>query len=260
MKRICDIARIAVTVATAATLYSWTGRVEAATSAQEIHEILDTVDDLFRGPSSHGKMSMVIVTENGTRPLTLEQWSKGSEQFLIRILEPEKERGITTLKAEKNIWNYHPKVDRTVKLSASMMSGSWMGSHFTNNDLMKKVRYNEGYEATVKFEGQRDGQDVVELELKPKPNVAVVWGKLVILVRKADHLPIKIDHFDDKLALAQTMTFSDIKTLGGRKLPTNVRLVPTDKPKERTDLKYDTLDFGVALEDGFFSLRSLQKR
>jgi hypothetical protein len=226
----------------------------------EPRAILDQVDDLFRGNWSHGKLSMEVVTSYGKRQLDLEQWSKGKTHFLVRILSPEREKGTSTLKVNQNIWNYLPNVDRTIKLSTSMMSGSWMGSHFTNNDLVKQSRFNDTYDAKVSFKGARGGTDLIELTLLPRQDATVVWGKLVVTVR-ADHpLPTQIDYYDEALEPVQTMTFSDVRALGGRTLPTRVRMQPKAKPNEYTELRYQLLEFDAPLEDSFFSTRTLQKR
>ena len=116
-------------------------------------EILDKVDDLYRGTSSHGKMTMEVVTSHWNRTLSLEFWSKGKDKSLVRILAPLKEKGTATLRSGNEIWNYLPKVNRVVKLPSSMMSASWMGSHFTNDDLVKQSRFADDYTFEVTRQG-----------------------------------------------------------------------------------------------------------
>ena len=136
-------------------------------------EILDRVDDLFRGDSSHGKATLTVRTENWSRSLTMEFWSRGKDHSLIRILEPKKEKGTATLKAGRDLWNYLPKVKRVVKLPSSMMSASWMGSHFTNDDLVRESRMADDYPFEITFEGSRDGSDIIEITCTPKPEAPV---------------------------------------------------------------------------------------
>jgi len=222
-------------------------------------ELLDKVDDLWRGDSSHGKMSMKVVTEHYTREMTIEQWTKGKEQSLMRILAPRKEKGTATLKAGDNIWNYLPKVKRVIKVPSSMMGGAWMGSHFTNDDLVRESRMADDYTFATSFRGERDGAKIVELTLMPKENAAVVWGKVVVTIRDADLMPLKILYYDEDLELARTMTFEDVKALGGRKLPARTKMVPQDKPNEFTEFVVHEIEFDVKLKDSMFSLRNLQK-
>jgi outer membrane lipoprotein-sorting protein len=222
-------------------------------------DILDKVDDLYRGTSSHGRMTMEVVTAHWTRTLSLEFWSKGKDKSLVRILAPLKEKGTGTLRSGNEIWNYLPKVNRVVKLPSSMMSASWMGSHFTNDDLVKQSRFADDYTFEITRQGTKDGQEVVELTCIPKPQAPVVWGKVEVVVRRSDYLPLVIRYYDEGLHLARTMTFSGIKELSGRSLPTVMTLVPEDKPGEKTQVTYDSISLDASLSDDVFSLRNLQE-
>lgn len=222
-------------------------------------EILDRVDDLFRGDSSHGKMTMEITTEHWKRALTIELWSKGKEKSFMRVLSPKKERGTATLRSGNNLWNFLPKIKRVIKLPSSMMASSWMGSHFTNDDLVKESRMVDDYDFNISFSGQRDGVHVVEITCTPKENAAVVWGKLVVVVNYQSMLPLKILYYDEDMVLARTMTFEDIGSLSGRRLPRKIIIKPEDKPKESTVIIYHELTFNLDLKDSLFSLRSLQR-
>jgi outer membrane lipoprotein-sorting protein len=230
-----------------------------AAAPTRAREILDHVDDLFRGDSSHGRATMTVTTAHWTRSLTLEFWTEGKEKSLIRILAPEKEKGTATLKAGNDIWNYLPKVKRVIKLPSSMMSASWMGSHFTNDDLVKESRMTEDYTYAVTFEGERDGRRAIEITLVPKPEAPVVWGKVVVVVRAADHMPREVRFYDEDLKLARTIRYGDPKRLGGRELPSTMTVVPADKPDESTVIRYEDITFDVALPADTFSLRTLQR-
>lgn len=239
---------------------AWAASVEAATaSTSAARAILDHVDDLFRGDSSRGRASMTVATANWERTLVLEFWSEGKEKSLIRILEPQKEKGTATLKSGNDIWNYLPKVARVIKLPSSMMSASWMGSHFTNDDLVKESRMADDYEVAIAFEGERDGRRVIEVTCRPKPEAAVVWGKVDVLVLAADHIPLKVLYYDEQMGLARTITYEEVKELGGRRLPVRMRVVPADKPAESTLIVYEDIAFDVVLPPDTFSLRTLQQ-
>jgi len=222
-------------------------------------EILDKVDDLFRGQSSHGRMTMKITTIHWKRSLSLDFWSQGKDKSLIRILSPKKEKGTSTLRVGNDIWNYLPKVKKVIKLPSSMMSASWMGSHFTNDDLVKESRMADDYTFELTFIGERDGQEIMEITCHPKPDAAVVWGKVLVTVRPGDYLPLKILYFDEDLKPARTMLFSQIDTLRDRTLPTLMRVIPEHKPGEKTEILYENITFDLVLPKKTFSLRSLQK-
>lgn len=222
-------------------------------------QILDKVDDLFRGKSSQGRMTMTIVTAHWSRTLTLDFWSEGKEKSLIRILEPKKEKGTATLRVENDIWNYLPKVKRVIKLPSSMMSASWMGSHFTNDDLVKESRMADDYTFELTFNGEKDGQDILELTCHPKPEAAIVWGKVIVTVRKKDYLPLDTKYYDEDMKLARTMFFSEIGPLGNRIIPKRMVVIPEDKPDEKTEVVYSEINFDADLPQNTFSLRNLQK-
>jgi len=222
-------------------------------------EILDTVDDLYRGKSSRGRATMTITTAHWTRKLTMSFWSLGKKRTLIRILAPKKEKGTATLRRDKDIWNYLPKIKRVIKVPTSMMSSSWMGSHFTNDDLVKETRMADDYTFELGFQGERDGQKVIEVACTPKEDAPVVWGKVVVTVREPDYLPLQFRYYDEDLELTRRLTFSDFRTLGGREMPVKLTMEPLDKPKESTLIIYEDLEFDKLKDDKLFTLRELQK-
>ncbi len=222
-------------------------------------EILDKMDDLFRGKSSEGRMTMTIATAHWTRTLTLEFWSEGKDKSLIRILAPKKEKGTATLRVENDIWNFLPKIKRVIKLPSSMMSASWMGSHFTNDDLVKESRMAEDFTFELTFRGKRGGQEIIQVTCYPKPEAAVVWGKVLVTVRAEDWLPLNSKYYDEDFKLARTMVFSKINLLGDRTIPTLMTVIPEDKPNEKTEVLYEKMIFDLDLPENTFSLRRLQR-
>ena len=221
-------------------------------------EILDKVDDTYRGASARGQMRMKVVNPNYRRELVMDFWSQGKEKSLVRIVEPRKERRTATLKNGNNIWNYLPKVNRTIKIPSSMMGGSWMGSDFTNDDLVKEHRMADDYKPRVTFDGKRGNQKVIEITCTPKPRAAVVWGKLLVTVRADDHLPVKIEYFKENGGLARRLTFSNYQTLGGRLVPTTMTMIPLDKRGHSTVVTYEKLEFDVNLPKNLFSVARLR--
>jgi outer membrane lipoprotein-sorting protein len=230
----------------------------SASGQESARDIIDRVDRILRGESSHGTSTMEVVTENWERSITMEVWSLGTEYALVRITAPRSEEGMATLKAGDDIWNYLPRVDRTIKIPASLMMGSWMGSHFTNDDIVKESRLIEDYDIDYSFEGERDGVEVWEFLLTPKPEAAVVWGHIEYQVRKDDLMPTWARYYDEDGGLVRTLTFSDFRMMGGRLVPAVMDLHPQDKPGERTTVRYNSLDFDIDIDRSFFSLRALR--
>ncbi len=226
--------------------------------AQSAREIIDRVDRLLRGASSHGTVTMEIVTEHWSRSLDMEVWSLGTEYSLVRVSAPAREAGTATLKAGQEVWNYLPRVDRTIKVPPSLMMGSWMGSHFTNDDLVKESRIVDDYDFEIAFDGARDGVPVWEFVLTPKPEAPVVWGRIEEQVRKADLMPTWVHYYDEDGARVRILTFSDYRLMGDRLVPATMLVVPADKPEEHTALIYHELRFGIDIDKSFFSLRTLR--
>lgn len=225
---------------------------------ERAREIVDRVDRLLRGDSSRGEIEMQIVTQHWQRTLRMRAWSLGTDRALVQVTAPPREAGTGTLKVGTEVWTYLPRVARTIKVPTSMMMGSWMGSHFTNDDLVKESRMIEDYDIAISFEGERNGVRVWEFTLTPKPEAAVVWGRVVEEVRQDDLMPTWVHDYDEDGVLQRTITFSGYRIMGGRLVPAVMTTVPSDKPTERTVLKYLSLAFDVGLSPSFFSLQNLQ--
>jgi outer membrane lipoprotein-sorting protein len=222
-----------------------------------IDELLTSTDDLTRGASSDATVAMHVKTAAYERTMKMRILSSGKDKTLIRILEPSKDAGIVTLKVSENIWNYLPKVDRTMKVPAGMMSGNWMGSHFTNDDLVKESRLSEDFTATMTSRPKDNPEGVYVITLVPKPDAPVVWGSIVAKVRP-DKMPVSISYNDEKGAAVRTMKFEEYKTFDGRLAASKMTLIPADKPGEFTSFSYEALDFDVAIPESTFTLQALK--
>lgn len=234
--------------------------VRGETGTIDAKEIIERVDRLLRGDSSHGVATMSIKTEHWERSKTLELWSEGTEKVLIRVLSPRKEEGTATLKVEEDIWNYLPKIDRVIRIPTSMMMASWMGSHFTNDDLVKESQLVEDYDIELTADGEREGVSVWDFRLRPREDTPVVWGAIDYRVRQKDLMPVWAKYYGEDWELRRTMMFSEYQEMGGRLVPARMRLVPVDEPNEFTEILYEELEFNIDLSGRVFSLESLRRR
>ena len=224
-----------------------------------VDDILRKADDLFRQEHSIVTMEMTVKTNRYERKMTMKAVALGTEKTMITILEPAKEAGTVTLKVDNNIWNYLPKVDRVMKVPSGMMGGSWMGSHFSNDDLVRENRFSEDY-TTKLIHTPEDGnvEKMYQIELIPKEDTAVVWGKIVTRSR-ADLIPLDVQYFDEDGTLKRVDKFEDVKDFNGTLLPTKFSVIPQDKEGEYTMMLYTNVDFDSPVSEDMFSLQALRK-
>lgn len=219
-------------------------------------ELIRTVETKYTGKNSHSTMRMKIITDAWSRELTMESWSEGRDKFLAKILSPKKEQGTATLKIGDEIWNYLPKIDRLMKIPSSLMGDSWMGSHLTNDDLVKENKIDELYT----FEVEKIEDSTATIICNPKPDAAIVWDKVVYRVDIKKIIPVSVDYFDEEGVLVRICTFDRVEYISGRWVPLRMKIQPVEEPDEMTELTYDNLEFDVELPKNLFSIRSLRRR
>ncbi|MCY4403052.1 MAG: outer membrane lipoprotein-sorting protein [Candidatus Poribacteria bacterium] len=229
------------------------------TFAAEVEDIIKHLDQLYRSKTSHADIEMQIVTPHWERTLSMTVWTKGVDKTFIRITAPKKEKGLTTLRIGKEMWNYLPKVNKTFKISPSMMMGSWMGSDFTNDDLVRQSSMVDDY--TYQLITPEDASpDYLYVELIPKEDTPIVWGKIIAAVQASDYLPVWQHFYDEKDKLMRIMNYKEIKKFGGKTLPSVMEMVPTNKEGHKTVIRFMNADFDSKLDDKIFTRRNLQKR
>lgn len=239
------------------------GQVSRAADDQRAREIVDRVARLFISQSSTATVEMQITKEDLQRKISMQFWSLDESNLLLRIRSPQEDAGTAILKVGNKIWYYLPKANRTVKIRASMMMSSWMGSNFTLNDLVKQSRLTDDYVIATSFEGQRDGVAVSEYTLTPKPAAVVVWGKITLEIRQADRMPVWQRYYDEDGKLVRELTFSEYKTVSGRLIPTRLVMQSMDeagkKAVEQTTITYEKIIFDEPISPEIFSLRKLKQ-
>ncbi|MDX1636441.1 MAG: outer membrane lipoprotein-sorting protein, partial [Balneolaceae bacterium] len=201
-----------------------------AAGAQDATEIVRQADLKMRGESSRSEISMTIVRPNWQRSLSIKAWSLGDEYSLMVITDPPRDEGTAYLKRGNEIWNWLPNINRTIKLPPSMMSQSWMGSDFSNNDLVRESSIVSDYTHTIAGDSTISGYDCYKIEMIPKPDAPVVWGKVYMYISKEEYLQLRSEFYDEDDTLMRTMTGSEVEELGGRLIPTRMEMEPADEP------------------------------
>ncbi len=221
-------------------------------------EIVNKVDDLYRSSSSYGLFEMEIITPHWKRKLKIKSWSLGKKKTFMRILEPKKEKGMATLKINREMWNYLPKTNKVMKIPPSMMMGSWMGSDFTNDDLVKEYTYLEDYDfEIIKIKGEKESNTYVKCI--PKEGLPIIWGHVVIAVREDRNIPVWQKYYDEKGNLMRELYFKDVKMYGKREVPSVMELIPSKKKGRKTIIRYIEAKFDIKLDKKIFTLRNLRK-
>ncbi len=189
----------------------------------------------------------------------MKAWALGTEYSLILITAPARDKGQAFLKRENEMWNWQPSIDRVIKLPPSMMMQSWMGSDFTNDDLVKESSITRDYTHALKADSTINGTSVYRIELIPKPEAPVVWGRIVAFIDKKEFNQVLVHYYDEDDILVNALVLSDVRTIGGKRLPTRMEMIPAENPKHKTIVEYLDLKFDVPLKEDFFSLQNLKR-
>ncbi|MBS1602718.1 MAG: outer membrane lipoprotein-sorting protein, partial [Bacteroidetes bacterium] len=212
------------------------------------------------GSTSQANMVIRIVRPSWSREMEIRTWMKGTTYAMILIKTPARDKGTAFLKKKKEVWNWLPTLERTIKLPPSMMSQSWMGTDFTNDDLVKESSIVEDYTHSIAGDTVISGRNCYIIRLTPKPEAAVVWGKLILCIDKQDFLELYTRFYDEQGSLQNTMRADDIKIMDGRLIPTRMEMVPADKPEQRTEIIYKSILFDRPLGDDFFSVDRMKQQ
>lgn len=222
-------------------------------------EVMEKFDQLYRSDSSQATMTMTVNKEGNRRELTLEMWTKGEEHALVVIRKPEREAGTATLRKPEGLWNYAPRADRMIRVPSGLLSDSWMGSHFTNDDLMRETSWDDDYTGDVQSV-QRDGERMLEVTMTPRPNAPVVYTKVVGYFAPETYVPKRFAYFDEDEQV-RTMVFDNVQKVSGRRVPMEMTLYPGENAdnSEFTRLSYQSLEFDVDINDRKFSRQGLRR-
>lgn len=230
-----------------------------ANNAQTAMEIVKKADQKRRGETSVAEMVIKTVRPDWSREMKMKVWTKNSKYAMILITSPDREKGTVFLKRGNEVWNWKPQIQRSIKLPPSMMTQSWMGTDFTNDDLVEQSSIVEDYEHEILKDSIIDGRNCWKVQLKPKPDAAVVWGKIYTWIEKEDYLELRSEFYDEDGYLINIMKASEIKTFDNRKLPSKLEMIPVDKKRHKTIMTYSSITFNEPIEDKFFTLQNMKR-
>ncbi|EOG7624912.1 outer membrane lipoprotein-sorting protein [Vibrio parahaemolyticus] len=226
--------------------------------AESAFDIVQKSDQAMRGKSSYSEATMEIVRPDWTRSMTMKSWTKGTELSLVLVTAPAKDRGSASLKRHREMWNWVPSIERVIKIAPSMLSQSWMGSDFTNDDLINQSSIVVDYQHALLGNDSFEGDKVWVIEAMAKPDAPVVWNKVTLWISQSTYLQRKVEFYDEFDERVNVLTTYDVKELGGRKIATRMEMKPVDKPGNKTIFTTHQAQFDFDINDDFFSQQQMK--
>jgi len=191
-------------------------------------------------------MEMTIVRPTWERTIAFKGWTKGRDYSLTLITAPAREKGQTFLKRQNEMWTWNPSINRLIKLPAAMMSQGWMGSDFTNDDILKESSIVVDYTHKIIGKEEINGIMCHKIELIPTKEAAVVWGKIIKWISIDETDQIKNEYYDEDEFLVKTELGKDVKLMDDRKIPTKLEIIPADKEDQKTIVVLDNIKFNIS--------------
>ena len=223
-------------------------------------EIIKKAEDKFLGEkTSQGIMTIKIVRPAWQRNITVKSWSKGKDFSLTLVTAPAKEKGQSFLKRYNELWTWNPTISRMIKLPPSMMSQGWMGSDYSNDDILRETSILDDYSQKLLGEENAQGYACYKIELIPHEDAAVVWGKIIAWISKDEYFQMKSEYYDEDGYLIRTMLSSEVKIFDDRKLPSMMEIIPEEEEGQKTMVIIESLSFNKPISDSFFSQQNMKR-
>ncbi|HEX9252676.1 MAG TPA: outer membrane lipoprotein-sorting protein [Ignavibacteriaceae bacterium] len=228
-------------------------------SAQDATAIVKKADELMRAKSSYTEMTMKIVKPDWSREMSMKVWALEPDYAMIYITEPARDKGTVTLKRKNEVWNWLPTAQKVIKIPPSMMLQSWMGSDFTNDDLVRESSIIKDYTHKLIGEEKVDGYDCYKIQLTPKPEAGVVWGKIITWIAKDSYLQPKTEYYDEDGFIIKIFIGSNLQKMDGRNIFTHWEMIPEDKPGNKTIMDYNKIQFNINTDESFYSEQNMKR-
>lgn len=229
--------------------------IAASVNANELtaSQIVKKSDQQMRGESGYTEMTMNIIRPDWSRSMSMKSWSKGLDLSLVLVTAPAKDKGSASLKRKNEMWSWVPSIEKVIKIAPSMLGQSWMGSDFTNDDLINQSSIVVDYDHQFVGNEQLDGVDTWIIDATAKQDAPVVWSKVRLWISKTHFLQRKIESYDEFDELVNIMSTFDVEKLGDRMIPTRMEMTPADKPGNKTQIIIHAAQFDFNIGDDFFS-------
>ena len=237
---------------------AWTTQLRAAEPAPpDLQGLLERLDDLYRSEASISRIELAVTTPRQERTMRMKAWTRGTDRALFVIEAPAREKGTTTLRVGDNLWNYLPRISRTIRVPPSMMLSSWMGTDLTNDDLVRSSSYHEDFDAKIVRRVEKPAGWLIQLDAKQ--GRVGLWKRIDMVITDG-LLPHEARYYDRRLRHARTIVFDAVRAFGKRKIPSRMLVQPLDKKGHETVVRYLDVEFDADVPESTFSLSRLETK
>lgn len=242
------------------------GELLPAPPGLDAREIARRQEDTLRGDSAYLEARMTVRSPRLPTPrvVALRSWDdRLHHRSFIRILAPPKDEGTGFLMQRPNLWMYVPRVERTMRIPPSMMLQSWMGSDFTNDDLVRESSQLDDYDhRLLGIDPAPEGHDGVRawvVEFVPHEDAPVVWGKIVAWIETEHYTALRQEFYDEQGVKLRRFELGDVREVQGRYFPHRWEMTPLDKAGHSTVLEIRAIRFDEEFDEGIFTTRNLKR-
>lgn len=229
------------------------------TAALTAEQILERAEQKLAASTMVADMTIKIERPKWNKTMSLKTWAKGTEYAMAYVKGPEKDKGTVYLKAENDVYNYLPKIKKTIKLPATLLSQNWMGTDMSTDDLVKLTQITKDYDAKLTGSETVSGRDCYTIVLAPKATADVLWGQLILTIDKKDFIQLKTQFYDEDMELVNTMIGSEVKAMGGKTVASKMIMTPAGKPGYKTTVVYSSMQFNTSISSSFFTKDNMPK-
>ncbi|MGE4607248.1 MAG: outer membrane lipoprotein-sorting protein [Myxococcota bacterium] len=242
-------------------------QLEPAPEGVDPREVALRAENSLRSDRTYMAAAMTIRSPRLSQPrvVVFKSWDDRAEKrSFIRIEAPAKDKGAAFLKLHPNLWSYVPRVERTLRIPPSMMLQPWMGSDFTNDDLVNESSTIDDYDHKMlgidPATGGVDGERAYVLEFIPHEDAPVVWGKIVTWIAIEHGTQLLQEFYDEDGEKLRTIRFAEIREVDGRHVPHHWEVTPHNKDGHSTSIEISEFRFDQEFDENIFTTRNLKQR
>ncbi|KPK89779.1 hypothetical protein AMJ80_09290 [bacterium SM23_31] len=222
-------------------------------------EILERIDRNMVSTTVISTATMEIHQRNRVDVKEMKIWGKGKNSSFMEFTAPARDKGTKYLRLEDNLWMYLPNIEKVIKISGHLLRQSMMGSDYSYEDTLDRIKLLEDYTSVLLGEEDFDGRTCYVLELTAARK-DVTYYRRKIWVDKEYFIGLKSELYAKTGKLLKMMTVHKIEQIQGRHYPTQATMQDLLRKDSRTEFFITGIQFDVDIPDEIFTIRNLEKR